>query len=331
MGNGTVSSCVQTIGLVGPKGMAKALTPSTFQLAVPPQLHSTPANVPVVTVPSTLPLPAVLAGPIVHRAQSRDELTLPDDVGKAIGHETSLEQASVARHDRDATAHTLASFHESDDCSRAAGGADERRMGRGIRRSCGDVGAAAPRGPAFSEKALIAPKLRRMKRYAAFLRGVSPMNAKMPELKRAFEAAGFKDVRTLLSSGNVVFSAAASSGPALERRAEAAMKKTLGTAFGTFIRSVDALRALLDSAPHEAFGLDAKAKRIVTFLREPPARTIRLPIELDGARILLVKDTEVLSAYVPGTRGPVFMTLIEKTFGKDVTTRTWQTVTKAAT
>jgi hypothetical protein len=27
-----------------------------------------------------------------------------------------------------------------------------------------------------------------MPRYAAFLRGVSPMNAKMPEVKRAFEA-----------------------------------------------------------------------------------------------------------------------------------------------
>jgi len=29
-----------------------------------------------------------------------------------------------------------------------------------------------------------------MKRYVAFLRGVSPMNAKMPELGSAFEAAG---------------------------------------------------------------------------------------------------------------------------------------------
>jgi len=46
-----------------------------------------------------------------------------------------------------------------------------------------------------------------MQRYVAFLRGVSPMNCKMPELKRCFEAAGFADVRTLLSSGNVAFSA----------------------------------------------------------------------------------------------------------------------------
>ena len=32
-----------------------------------------------------------------------------------------------------------------------------------------------------------------MPRYAAFLRGVTPMNLKMPELKAAFEAAGFTD------------------------------------------------------------------------------------------------------------------------------------------
>ena len=44
-----------------------------------------------------------------------------------------------------------------------------------------------------------------MPRYVALLRGVSPMNAKMPELKRCFEDAGFGNVRTLLSSGNVAF------------------------------------------------------------------------------------------------------------------------------
>jgi uncharacterized protein (DUF1697 family) len=46
-------------------------------------------------------------------------------------------------------------------------------------------------------------------RYAAFLRAVSPMNAKMSELARAFEAAGFAEVSTVASSGNVVFSAQA--------------------------------------------------------------------------------------------------------------------------
>jgi uncharacterized protein (DUF1697 family) len=169
-----------------------------------------------------------------------------------------------------------------------------------------------------------------MKRYAAFLRGVSPMNAKMPELRAAFEAAGFEDVRTLLSSGNVVFGASSSSLSAIERTAERAMEKHLGTAFMTIVRPVEALRRMLAAEPHRAFRLDPGAKRIVTFLRRPPESEPRLPIEMDGARILALDGAEVFSAYVPTAKGPVFMTLIEKTFGKDVTTRTWDTVAKAA-
>ena len=155
------------------------------------------------------------------------------------------------------------------------------------------------------------------------------MNAKMPEVKSAFEAAGFEDVRTLLSSGNVVFSAPAAKTTDLERRAEAAMERTLGAAFGTFVRSVDALRELLAKTHYDAFDLPAGTKRVITFLRKPAPR-LQLPIELDGARILVADGTAVFSAYVPGPRGPVFMTLLEKTFGKDVTTRTWDTVAKAA-
>jgi uncharacterized protein (DUF1697 family) len=169
-----------------------------------------------------------------------------------------------------------------------------------------------------------------MKRYAAFLRGVMPTNCKMADLRAAFEAAGFEDVRTLLGSGNVLFGASSSSIPGLERAAEAAMHEHMGKSFMTQVRPVDALRALLESDPFTPFRVSPKAKRIVTFLRQPPKKTPELPIERDGARILVLRGTEVLSAYVPSPKGPVFMTMLEKTFGKDVTTRTWDTVAKAA-
>ena len=169
-----------------------------------------------------------------------------------------------------------------------------------------------------------------MPRYAAFLRGVSPMNAKMPELRQAFESAGFTDVRTVLSSGNVAFSSRAASEIALQRRAEAAMLERLGQAFLTIVRPVQALSDMLAADPYRAFRLDPAAKRIVTFLRDSPAPKLKLPVELDGARILLMKGREAFGAYVRNPKGPVFMTLIEKTFGKDVTTRTWDTVTKVA-
>jgi uncharacterized protein (DUF1697 family) len=169
-----------------------------------------------------------------------------------------------------------------------------------------------------------------MPRYAAFLRGVSPMNAKMPELKKAFEAAGFEDVKTVLSSGNVVFTGRAASEAALQKKAEAAMEKHLGTRFLTIVRPVDALREILATDPYEPFRLPPEAKRIVTFLREKPASKLELPIEMHGARILAMNGPEIFSAYVPTPKGPVFMTLIEKTFGKEVTTRTWETVRKVA-
>jgi uncharacterized protein (DUF1697 family) len=168
-----------------------------------------------------------------------------------------------------------------------------------------------------------------MQRYAAFLRGVGPMVLKMPDLKRSFEEAGFSDVVTLLSSGNVVFSAR-SSEKALERRAEAAMQKELGRTFLTIVRSLDTLGAMLASDPYRKLRLPRAAKRVVTFLREKPGTKLTLPIELDGASILHVEGLEAFSAYLPSPRGPAFMTLIEKTFGKSVTTRTWDTVKKVA-
>jgi uncharacterized protein (DUF1697 family) len=167
-------------------------------------------------------------------------------------------------------------------------------------------------------------------RYAAFLRGVSPMNAKMPELKRCFEKAGFADVKTVLSSGNVVFSAPAARAASLDRQAEAALEKHLGRAFPTIVRSLDYLHTLLASDPFKAFKLPKDSKRVVTFLRSAQRAKLSLPIEVDGARILCVKGAEVFTAYVPSTRGAAFMTLIEKTFGKDVTTRTWDTIRKVA-
>ena len=109
-----------------------------------------------------------------------------------------------------------------------------------------------------------------MRRYVAFLRGVSPMNAKMPDLKRCFEAAGFTDVKTVLSSGNVVFSARAAAAATLETKAETAMAKELGRTFRTIVRPASALRELLEADPYAASRVPAKAKRVVTFLREPP-------------------------------------------------------------
>ncbi len=169
-----------------------------------------------------------------------------------------------------------------------------------------------------------------MARYAAFLRGVMPTNCKMPALKAAFEAAGFTDVKTVLGSGNVVFDARSGSEATLQQKAEAAMQERLGKVFLTIVRPVEQLRKILAADPYRRFKLSPEAKRIVTFLRGRPKAKLALPVELDGARILAMQGGEIFSAYLPNPKGPVFMTLIEKTFGKEQTTRTWDTVAKVA-
>jgi uncharacterized protein (DUF1697 family) len=157
------------------------------------------------------------------------------------------------------------------------------------------------------------------------------MNCKMADLKGALEDAGFSGVKTILASGNVVFAAPAaraSSDAALASKVEAAIEKGLDRSFPVIVRAVDALAEILDADPYAAFRVAAGAKRVVTFLKDAPKAKLSLPLEIDGARILCVQGSEVFTAYVPHPKGPVFMTLIEKTFGKNVTTRTWDTVKK---
>ncbi len=172
-----------------------------------------------------------------------------------------------------------------------------------------------------------------MKRYAAFLRGVMPYNCKMADLKRAFESAGFTEVKTVLGSGNVVFSAEASGVRALERTAEQAMAKTMGRVFFTIVRPVAELKKLVAADPFARLKAAPDAKRVVTFLRTKPKQPLVLPKgEIDGARMLAHRGAEVFTAYriTPRARlkGPTFMRLIEQAAGTGQTTRSWQTIEK---
>ena len=169
-----------------------------------------------------------------------------------------------------------------------------------------------------------------MARFVAFLRGVSPMNAKMSEIGAAFESAGFRNVRTILSSGNVAFDADASDERMLERTAEEAMSRHLGRTFHTVVRSSGSLKALLASDPYKAHGIPDEAKRVISFLREARAPRVRLPLAEDFASVFLQAGREVFTAYLPTDKGPVFMRLIERAYGKEITTRTVDTVARCA-
>ena len=132
--------------------------------------------------------------------------------------------------------------------------------------------------------------------------GVSPLNAKMPALRQAFESAGFSAVTTVLGSGNVVFDARRASETTLRHRAEGAMRDRLGQSFLTIVRPVEHLHRLLAADPFRRFRLPSDAKRVVTFLVTEPETDVVLPLEHQGARLLSLDGRELFTAYVPGPK-----------------------------
>lgn len=89
-----------------------------------------------------------------------------------------------------------------------------------------------------------------MTRYAAFLRGVNVggVNLKMAEVAATLQAAGFTDVRTILASGNVLFTS--SGGVAtLRRRAEDALRRQFGYEAWVLVYELPTVQRIVEEYP----------------------------------------------------------------------------------
>ncbi len=174
-----------------------------------------------------------------------------------------------------------------------------------------------------------------MTRYAAFLRGVNlgKRTVKSVELKAAFEALGFENVRTLLASGNVLFDAKASKG--LQARIEAGLEAQFGFDVGTVVRSVDELRALVRADPFRGEAESEAQKLYVMLFAEDLPAGIKLPGGVKDDYDVIPSGPREL--YLVGYRKPDGtysaggLLLIEKQLpkGRLVTTRNWNTILKA--
>jgi uncharacterized protein (DUF1697 family) len=91
-----------------------------------------------------------------------------------------------------------------------------------------------------------------MTRYAGFLRGVNVggVNLKMAEVAKAFEDAGFTNVRTILASGNVLLDSR-SGVDAVRKKAEKALRDTFGYDAWVLAYDLDTVRPISDRFPFE--------------------------------------------------------------------------------
>lgn len=88
--------------------------------------------------------------------------------------------------------------------------------------------------------------------YLALLRGVNILGARrvaMADLRALFESLGFRDVRTLLNSGNVVFSVPARGRGDVRARIEEALASSLGLTSPVTVLSADEVTAAVRDNP----------------------------------------------------------------------------------
>lgn len=171
-----------------------------------------------------------------------------------------------------------------------------------------------------------------MVKYVALLRGINlgKRQVKMARLKEVFEAEGLRDVRTLLASGNVVFSAKETNAGKLRARIEAAIKKEFGFDVPTILRSEDEIQALVKSDPFKSVKVSPKTRLYVTFLSAPSGSKLKTPYKSMGGEFVVreITNGHVASVLAPSISSPDVMDFLGKEFGGDITTRNWNTVIK---
>ncbi len=169
--------------------------------------------------------------------------------------------------------------------------------------------------------------------HVAFLRGINVGGKKlikMDALKKVLESLGFENVKTLLASGNVLFQSPHASPEHLTLSIEKALKNAFDAEIGVILRTAQHLQRVAETKPFDGIEVTSATRLYITFLGEKPKSQLPVPYESPGKdfRILHVSKSEVFSVCLVLANGRLAneVTLLDKEFGRKVTTRNWNTI-----
>jgi uncharacterized protein (DUF1697 family) len=166
--------------------------------------------------------------------------------------------------------------------------------------------------------------------WVALLRGInlaSRNRIAMADLRRVFEEAGCRDVRTHAGSGNVVFRKRVKDRARLARTLERAVEDELGVAAAVVLRTPAELRRVLAAHP---FGPDTSKTHVSFLAAKPPARAAREVAAADVAPDRIeVRGTEIFLHHPNGRQGTRVKASLLTPLGI-ATDRNWRTIAKLA-
>lgn len=170
-----------------------------------------------------------------------------------------------------------------------------------------------------------------MATYVALIRGIGPGDPQKTNKKLCgvLETLGFSNVRSVISSGNVIFESDESDIRKLESKIEAAWPALLGFRATTIVKSQAQLQKLLDADPFNGTPHAEGSYLLVTFFRRPAKPGFSLPFQPPGKpyKIIGYADDTLFSVTDNSViKTSDLMTWLERQFGKDITSRTPLTV-----
>jgi uncharacterized protein (DUF1697 family) len=170
------------------------------------------------------------------------------------------------------------------------------------------------------------------RKHVALIRGINVGRAKrvaMSDLRAIVEDLGYGDVRTLLNSGNVVFTVPASGRKGPAARIEEAMAARLGISARVTVLTATELAAIVAANPLSKVS-DDPSRLLVTFLTDPADRKRLLPLaRQDWAPDVLGIGARAAYLWCPRTMlESRLVVAVSKLLGDGATTRNWATVTK---
>ena len=169
-------------------------------------------------------------------------------------------------------------------------------------------------------------------RHVALIRGINVGRAKrvaMADLRALVEGLGYRDVRTLLNSGNVVFTAPGKTGATAAARIEKGMAAKLGVSARVTVLTAEELAAAVGRNPLGKLAHDP-ARMLVTVLNEPAGRARLLALaRQDWApdALALGKRVAYLWCDTGLLKSPLFLA-VARALGDGITSRNWATMTK---
>jgi uncharacterized protein (DUF1697 family) len=169
----------------------------------------------------------------------------------------------------------------------------------------------------------------------AFLRGINVggnTTVPMAALKEVLTGLGCRDVKTVLNSGNAVFQAEETDRSALTRQIQAVLREAFGFEVAVMLRSGEEIRALLDADPFKDVTVTPETRLYVTFLGEGVESRTKAPfVSPQGDYgVVRVFPREVCTFIILSKdRGtPELMKGIEEEYGRQITTRSWNTIVR---